>query len=174
MNNIAYEGNRDLSDLKYIELDEKDKEKHLVYKGELLFNRTNSRELVGNTGVYNEAKPVAFAGYLIKLPPNEKANSRFISGYLNSLYGKKVLLNMAKNSIGMSNINAKELRMIPIYIPPIELQNKYADTILNIEEKEKLLKKGLQQFEILFDALSQKAFNGELFQDESTNTSNLA
>jgi len=165
MSNITYEGNMDLSDLKYIDLNEKDKEKHLVYQDELLFNRTNSRELVGKTGVYNGDEPVAFAGYLIKLIPNEKANTRFISGYLNSVYGKKILFNMAKNSIGMSNINAKELRMIRIYTPPIELQNKYAETILEIDKKEKLLKKGLQQLNVLFNALSQKAFNGELFND---------
>src|SRR5690625_5401265 len=99
MSNITYEGNMDLSDLKYIDLNEKDKEKHLVYQDELLFNRTNSRELVGKTGVYNGDEPVAFAGYLIKLIHNEKANTRFISGYLNSVNGQNNLFNMVINSI---------------------------------------------------------------------------
>ena len=46
MNNITYNGNWDFSSLQYIDLDEKDGEKYLVRKGDMLFNRTNSKELV--------------------------------------------------------------------------------------------------------------------------------
>lgn len=167
MNNITYDGDMDLSDLKYVDLTVAEKEKYLVYPGELLFNRTNSRELVGKTAVYNEKTPVAFAGYLVKLIPNDKANSFFISGYLNSRYGKRYLYNLAKNSIGMSNINATELKNIPIYIPPIDIQNKYKSKIILINEKLELLKKGLKYFELLYQSLLHKSFNGELFQKES-------
>ena len=49
MNNITYEGTWDLSDLKYVDLPEKDLPKYLARKGDILFNRTNSKELVGKT-----------------------------------------------------------------------------------------------------------------------------
>ena len=166
MNNITYSGEMDLQDLKYVDLTEKERDKYLVYPGELLFNRTNSRELVGKTAVYKEKDPVAYAGYLVKLIPNDKGNSVFISGYLNSNYGKRYLFNLAKNSIGMSNINATELKNIPIYIPPIDLQSKYDDKISLIDEKMDLLKKGLKGFEELYDGLLFKAFSGELFTKE--------
>ncbi len=94
MNNITYSGNWDFSDLKYIDLNSKEKNKYLVYKGELLFNRTNSKELVGKTAVYRRREPMAFAGYLVKLKTNIKGNSEYISAYLNSKYGRLVLLNM--------------------------------------------------------------------------------
>src|SRR5690606_34923922 len=135
MNNITYSGEIDLSDLKYINLSDKEKEKYLVYKGEMLFNRTNSKELVGKSAPYRYDYPMAYAGYLIKLTPNEKANSEFISAFLNSKYGKALLESMAKNIIGMANINAKELGSIRIYLPPIDLQNKFADIVTKIEEQ---------------------------------------
>ncbi|XWN52306.1 restriction endonuclease subunit S [Anoxybacillus flavithermus] len=119
MNNITYEGHWDLTDLKYVDLDDKEVGKYLVHKGELLFNRTNSKELVGKTAVYRFEKPMAFAGYLVKLIPNEKANAEFISAYLNSKYGKSILFSMAKNIVGMANINAEELKSIKIYMAEI-------------------------------------------------------
>ncbi|KGX90039.1 restriction endonuclease [Pontibacillus marinus BH030004 = DSM 16465] len=163
MNNITYNGGWDFSSLKYIDLNDKDKEKFLVNKGELLFNRTNSKELVGKTAVYREDEPMAFAGYLIKLICNEKANEEFISAYLNSKYGKVVLNSMAKNIVGMANINAKELKSISIYIPPKDLQDEFADINLKIMKKRELLLKGLDKLEEQYLSLLQSAFKGELF-----------
>ena len=159
MNNITYEGTMDYTDLKYIVLSEKDKKKYLVHKGELLFNRTNSKELVGKTAVYKRDEPMAFAGYLIRLVPNERANSEYISGYLNSKHGKRILYGMAKNIIGMANINAKEFASIPIPIPPISLQNKYADIVSEIEEQKSLVKQSIDETQRLFDSLMSKYFD---------------
>jgi type I restriction enzyme S subunit len=165
MNNITYEGHWDLTDLKYVDLDEKEVEKYLVHKGELLFNRTNSKELVGKTAVYRFEKPMAFAGYLVKVIPNEKANAEFISAYLNSKYGKSILFSMAKNIVGMANINAEELKSIKIYIPPKQLQDQFAEIVQKIESQRELFKKGLVELEKNFNSLMQRAFKGELFND---------
>lgn len=134
MGNITYNGQLDFTDIKYIDLSEKDKEKYLVHNGEVLFNRTNSKELVGKTAVYKEDEPMAYAGYLIKLIPNEKANGEFIAAYMNTKYIKEKLFNMAKNIVGMANINAQELKRIEIYIPPIELQNQFADFVKQVDK----------------------------------------
>ncbi|HEA1542466.1 TPA: restriction endonuclease subunit S, partial [Escherichia coli] len=67
MGNITYQGRWDFTDLKYLDLSVKEKDKYLVKEGDLLFNRTNSKELVGKTAVYEEDRPMAFAGYLIRV-----------------------------------------------------------------------------------------------------------
>ncbi|WP_077701905.1 restriction endonuclease subunit S [Virgibacillus dokdonensis] len=169
MNNITYEGELVLDNLKFIDLDEKEKTKYLVSKGDLLFNRTNSKELVGKTAVYDKNDPVAYAGYLVKLVPNNLANAHFISGYLNSNYGKRYLFNMAKNIVGMANINAKELQSIPIIIPPKKLQDEYENKLKEIIIRIEVMKNSLKHYENLYNSLMQKAFKGELFQDEDTN-----
>ena len=162
MNNITYEGNWDLSSLKYIELNQKEMEKYLVYKGELLFNRTNSKELVGKSAVYKEEKPMAFAGYLIKLITESPATSEFIAGHLNSKYGKMYLENMAKNIVGMANINAQEVQRIPILLPSREIMEKYSIIVKQIEKTKQSQKQSSLEINNLFDALMQKAFIGEL------------
>ena len=134
MNNITYSGEMDYRDLKYIELSDNEKEKFLLKKGELLFNRTNSKELVGKTGLFELDTPMAFAGYLIRMNPSNLIHSKFLLFFMNSEFMKKLLYNKAKNIVGMANINAKELEDFSIILPPIELQNKFAERIEKIEK----------------------------------------
>ena len=162
MGNITYNGDWDFTSLKYIDLAEKEKAKYLVSKGDLLFNRTNSKELVGKTAVYEEDKPMAIAGYLIRVRPNSDGNNHYISGYLNSMHGKEILMAMCKNIVGMANINAQELQDIKILIPPKKYQDQYANIVIATKSKVKKLKQALAEADILFKALSQRAFAGEL------------
>lgn len=163
MNNITYKGHWDFSNLKYIDLNDDELPKYLVYKGDLLFNRTNSKELVGKTAVYRNDRPMVYAGYLIRVRTNEKANTEYISAYLNSIHGKLVLKNMCKNIVGMSNINAQEMQNINILNPPIELQNKFAEIVEKTEAQKELMQKSLKEMENNFQSIMQKAFRGELF-----------
>lgn len=162
MGNITYEGAIDMTDLKYIDLTDKEKPKYLAVNGDLLFNRTNSKELVGKTAVYDRDYPVAIAGYLIRVRTNDKGNSYYISGYLNSAHGKATLQNICKSIVGMANINAQEMQDIPIIIPPVSLQNRYKDIVVSTKEKLAAHQAALNANNELFNALSQKAFSGNL------------
>ncbi|MCK5917919.1 MAG: restriction endonuclease subunit S, partial [Cocleimonas sp.] len=167
MNNITYQGEMDFSSLKYIDLSEKEKPKFLAKRGDILFNRTNSKELVGKTGLFNEDEAMAIAGYLIRVRTNEKANPYFIWGYLNSKYGKLVLNHMCKSIVGMANINAQELQNIKIVFPPIKLQKQFAQHIEKIEQQKHLAQASLAKSEALFNSLLQRAFKGELTINKS-------
>lgn len=162
MNNITYQGSWDFSSLKYIDLSEKDEEKYLVNSGDILFNRTNSKELVGKTAVYRESEPMAFAGYLVRARCNELANPEYISAFMNSSYGKQTLQNMCKSIVGMANINAKEFQGIKIAKPPIEIQNDFAKRVSGILSLVNESKLQQDEYESNFNALMQKAFKGEL------------
>jgi type I restriction enzyme, S subunit len=163
MNNLTYKGDLDLHDIKWCEISEKDHEKYTVKKGDLLFNRTNSPELVGKTAVWNISDEYAFAGYLIRVRFNEsKANSEYVSAYLNSSHGKKYLSSKAKASINMSNFSASEFVKIPIILPPIDLQNQFKLIKEEIESKKGKVEEFHFESENLFNALLQRAFRGEL------------
>jgi type I restriction enzyme S subunit len=162
MNNITIDGYMDFSNLKYINLEVNEIEKYIVKKGDILFNRTNSKELVGKTGVFNESSEMAIAGYLIRIRTNEKANPWFIWGYLNSLHGKKTLFSMCKSIVGMANINAQELQEIKILIPPMELQTKFANIVEKVEALKRQYQQSLTELQNMYGVLSQKAFKGEL------------
>ena len=159
MNNITYSGEMDYKDLKYIELSDSEKEKFLLKKGELLFNRTNSKELVGKTGLFNLDIPMAFAGYLIRIKPSNLIHSKFLLFFMNSEFMKKLLYNKAKNIVGMANINAKELEDFSIILPPIELQNKFAERIEKIEKLKFEIEKSIEMAQNLYNSLISKYFD---------------
>jgi len=162
MGNITYSGRLDLTDLKYIDLVEKDVPKHTVRKGDLLFNRTNSPDLVGKTTVFDVDEPFAFAGYLVRARTNDLADPYFISYFLNSGFGKQTLRSMCKSIIGMANINAQEFQDIPIPVPDRETQAQFRSIVDAFGEKRALLQDAMLESIALFGSLSQRAFRGEL------------
>jgi type I restriction enzyme S subunit len=79
MNNLA-DGRIDVSDLKYVDLDRHNFAKFSVHKGDVLFNRTNSYELVGKTAIFDLDGDFVFASYLIRIVPDL---TRLLPEYLN-------------------------------------------------------------------------------------------
>ena len=156
MNNLTYEGRLDLRSLKYVDLDEKIAEKYLAHAGDLLFNRTNSKELVGKTAIYDRKDVMAIAGYLVRVRFNERGNPYFVSAYLNSVHGKATLRAMCKSIVGMANINAQEMQNIPIMVPPASLQEKYAGIVKKTRVMESAYSAADVEAGNLFASLSQK------------------
>ena len=159
MGNLTYNGAIVLDDLKYIDLKESEIDKYTVHKGDILFNRTNSKELVGKTAVYRGTNTVAFAGYLVRVRTNNLAHYEFLSAFMNSSYMKKKLQMKCKNIVGMANINAQEFQDFDIYLPPIDLQNQFAQIVQKIEAQKENNQKVIEQMDNLFNSLMQQAFN---------------
>lgn len=158
MNNITYSGSLDLTNVKHINATDSDLKKYSVRNGDVLFNRTNSKELVGKTCVFSEDTQMIIAGYIIRVRVNSKAVPQYLSATLNSSYGKTTLFGMCKSIIGQANINAQELQDIKILIPPIELQRKFANIVASIEVRKHKLNAHLAEADHAFKSLQQSFF----------------
>lgn len=163
MNNITYSGYLNLENLKYIDIEGEELEKCIVRKGDVLFNRTNSAELIGKTCVFNIEEPMIIAGYIIRIRLNKEVLPIYLSMFLNSNYGKGLLRGMAKGAVNQANINAQELKSINIAIPPIELQNQFSTFVSQVDKLKFEAQKSLTEMENNFNSLMQRAFSGELF-----------
>lgn len=159
MNNITAIGEMELTDLKYVNLPTKELEKYLVRPGDLLFNRTNSKELVGKTAVYDGPEPMAFAGYLVRGRVSDRYSPEYISAYLNSRWGKQKLRGMCKSIVGMANINAQEFAGISIAIPSSEAQQRFARLVSGMRARKRDLREQMRAFDRLFSALQSNAFS---------------
>lgn len=158
MNNITYSGELDLSEIKTIDIPDKELPKCTVKKGDILFNRTNSKELVGKTCVYNRDEIMVLAGFIIRVRVNDKVLPEFVSTFLNTDFSKCMLYNMCKAAIGQANINAQEMQSIGIFLPPIELQEKFVHFKTQVVRSKSEIQKGLEKTEWLKSALMQKYF----------------
>ena len=164
MGNIQ-KGKFDWSDLVYTD-NKEEIEKYTLEYNDILFNRTNSPELVGKTAIYKGEQPAIFAGYLIRIHrKKELINADFLNFYLNSLvafnYGKTVM----SASINQANINGTKLKTYPIPLPPIETQEQIVNNLNLILSQTISLsntsQKKLDDLEELKKSILHKAFNGE-------------
>ena len=162
MNNITRTGEMDFAELKYMDLKEERRERYLVRTGDVLFNRTNSADLVGKTAIYREANPMAYAGYLIRLRVNRKYEPEYLAAFLNTVYSKRVLRSMCRSIIGMANINATELQALRIPVPPHPVQHEFAGCIAAVEKLKATHRISLVEKDELFTTLQQHAFRGDL------------
>ena len=158
MNNITYGGELDLSDVKRIDVPENELGKCTVRRGDVLFNRTNSKELVGKTCVYDRDEMMVLAGFVIRVRVNDLVLPEFLSAFLNTDFSKRILLGMCKAAIGQANINAQEMQNIGIYIPPIELQREFVQFKNQTDKSKASVQKALDEAQLLFDSLMQKYF----------------
>lgn len=112
---------------------------------------------IAKTGIlsFDACFPDSVVGFL----PNESTNVHYVQCWLSFL--QKILEERAPES-AQKNINLAILGELNMPLPPIDLQEKFAEIIDEIYNKRKFLIKSLQQLESNFQALLQKAFKGEL------------
>ena len=141
--------------------------KYLLKYNDVLFNRTNSPELVGKTAIYKSERPAIFAGYLIRLHRKETMlDANFLNYFLNSKraknYGKIVMI----SSVNQANINGTKLKTYPIPLPPLSEQKHIAKKLDLLSERVNMLKlnyqKKISELNELKKSILNKAFNGEL------------
>lgn len=160
MNNLTYGGQLDLSQMKY--LSGSVDEKYLVRPGDVLFNRTNSAELVGKTAVYTGPEPMAYAGYLVRLRTRASCRPHFLGTFMNLPSTKRVLRNMCKSIVGMANINAQEVQTIKMLLPPVENQNAFEARVTTVSQLKDRHHAQLRELDALFASLQHRVFKGEL------------
>ena len=159
MNNLTIDGHLDLTDLKYIDIPEDELEKCVVRKGDILFNRTNSLELVGKTAVFDLCEDMVIAGYIIRVRLNNKMMlPEIFSQYMNHKTLKKILRGMAKGAVNQANINAKELQSIKIYVPNMKLQDEFVTFVNQVNKSKVEIQQALEKTQLLFDSLMQQYF----------------
>jgi type I restriction enzyme S subunit len=166
MGNIQ-NGRLNLRDLKYLRLSEKERNKLLLKKDDIIVNRTNSAELVGKCAVFDIEGDYGFASYLIRLRLDTKrAEPHLVAAYINSPAGRAYMFNERKQMTGQANVNATKLKNLPIALPQVDEQHHILKHITGLQRKVDELKNTQLQTAAELDAMLpsilDRAFNGEL------------
>jgi type I restriction enzyme S subunit len=165
MGNIQ-SGRFDWGDLVYSD-DGEEIERYMLRHNDVLFNRTNSPELVGKTAIYKGESPAIFAGYLIRIHRmSELLDADYLNYFMNSRiafdYGKTVVI----SSVNQANINGAKLKTYPIPTPPLSDQQAIAAQLDALSGETQRLTRIYEQklaaLAALKKSLLHQAFNGEL------------
>ncbi len=129
MSNIG-DGRVDLAGLSRLSLSEREASTLRLHKYDVLFNRTNSRALVGKVGILMEEPetPTVFASYLVRLIPNERVRPQWLAYAMSSGITGRSIVRLITLGVSQANINPSELlKWVAIPVPPIEVQDHLID-----------------------------------------------
>ena len=170
MGNIQ-DGELNFSDLKYLEGDHSETQKTILSHGDLLFNRTNSAELVGKSAVYKDWHPKAcFASYLIRVSFLSDTTSDYVCTFINSQHGRAYIARVRNQQVGQANVNGTKLAAMPIPLPPLAEQRRIVaevDRRLSvIQQTEAAVEANLTRAGRLRQSILKQAFSGKLVSQD--------
>jgi type I restriction enzyme S subunit len=169
MGNIQ-NGNIDWSDLVYTS-DTDEIRKYSLRAGTVLFNRTNSPELVGKTAIYRGERPAIFAGYLIRINPFPDLDPEYLNLCLNTSYAKGFCRSVKTDGVSQSNINAQKLGAFEVALCPLAEQKEIVRRVEKLfalaNKIDTAYKDSGQRVEHLSKSILAKAFKGELVSTEA-------
>ena len=175
MGNII-DGNLVFNKLKYLPENHYEFPDLFLISGDLLFNRTNSPELVGKTAIYEGFhSPCSFASYLIRVRFCEGIEPHFISFFINSSYGRAWIRSVVSQQVGQANVNGTKLKNLTVPLPPLYEQiiiTKEIDRIFSIcREIEAPLESEIKRAQSLRQSILKRAFEGKLVPQDPNDLS---
>ncbi len=169
MGNIV-KGKIDWSDLVFTS-DRAEIEKYELRPGDVLFNRTNSPELVGKTAIYRGERPAIYAGYLIRIRCSNDLLPEYLTYCLNSPAGRAFCNEVKTDGVSQSNINATKLKDFAVPSIPVARQRRLVglvDQLMALADSVELrIAAAIERSELLSRSILAKAFAGELVPTEA-------
>lgn len=162
--NCQIDGRIHFNDLQYVNLDSNIFEKFRINEGDILFNRTNSWELVGRTAIYHSKEEAVFASYLIRLNCDEdKVNPDYLNYFLNMDITQSRLKALASRGVSQSNISASKLKTFQVPIPVLlDEQLEIIGMIQAVDQKLSIHLTKKSALQDLFKTMLNKLMMGEI------------
>ena len=140
---------------------------YLLHDGDVLFNRTNSPELVGKTAIYRGERPAIFAGYLIRVNQIPAVvESEYVNFFLNSNVARQYGDSVKTDGVNQSNINGAKLVNYPFPYCSVQEQREIVrildKTMSMVDDTEAKIHAELERSVVLRQAILKEAFAGQL------------
>lgn len=158
----------DTGQMKFADIGRAEFEKYRLSPGDVLFNRTNSFELVGKTGIFKLSGEYCFASYLVRVLVDPKVMlSEFLNHLMNSEMFQSSVKQKASKSINQANINATILSNEVICFPgSLKLQRSIVSQLdslrVQTQRLESVYRHKLAALDALKKSLLDRAFGGLL------------
>jgi len=165
MGNINH-GKLDFSSLKYLPAEHPDVRKFDLEEGDVLFNRTNSPELVGKSAVFEGQERMAFASYLIRVRLTEACDPHWAALVINGPLGRAYVAEVRTQQVGQANVNGTKLAAMPIPLPPVDEQRRIVarveEQLSAIDALRAAIERAQRRSASLRRAVLERAFRGHL------------
>ena len=161
--NCQEDGKVHYRDLQFVDLDSENYDRFRVKPGDLLFNRTNSIDLVGRMAIIEDDRPAVFASYLVRLVVDaDRCIPKFLNYFMNWPITQEEIKKLASRAVGQANINATKLRTVLFPLPAIDEQQNIVNVFDAIDRKIDLHCRKRTVLNELFKTLLHKLMTREI------------
>jgi len=123
--NVTDKGEINLTDLKFVPESECNKSEKFVQNGDILFNNTNSPDLVGKTAYYDLQDPRAFSNHMTRLRCNIGIiDPKFCAMYIHQKWREGYFKTVCNNHVSQSSVSRNILLETPVLLPPLSEQHR--------------------------------------------------
>ena len=131
-----------------------------VHRGDLLFTRKNTPDLVGMAAyVFETPEKLMMPDLIFRLVTNERMTPTFLWQLINNREFRSAIQGISGGSAkSMSNISKERLKNIEVICPPISEQKKLEGVLEQVDKSKSKIQKSLEETQLLFDSLMQKYF----------------
>lgn len=162
MNAIGRSGELFLNSVKRTDVTDAECDEFKLQQGDFLFNTRNSRELVGKTAVFRDKGLYVYNNNLMRVRFRSDIESEYVAAAFQTQYIQQELELRKAGTTNVFAIYYRELRSLPIPVPPTSLQCKFAQKVSSIQKLKTKHQASLNELDSLFASLQHRAFRGEL------------
>lgn len=162
MNAITRDGELKLEGALHATATAEELETYCLRNGDFLFNTRNSRELVGKTALFRGKELYLFNNNLLRVRFVESTHPEYVVAAFKTQYVQNELELRKSGTTNVFAVYYKDLRTLPIPLPPLPLQQTFATRIASIEALKATHRRALTALDALFASLQQRAFAGQL------------
>ena len=150
----------DFNNLKRLCCTDFEKERYLLVENDIVINRVNSIEYLGKCArISGLQEDTVFESNMMRFHLDDsKVNSTYITTVLCSQYIYRQILTRAKKAVNQASINQGDVQSLNVVVPPLSLQNQFADFVAEVDKSTVEVQKALDQTQLLFDSLMQQYF----------------
>jgi type I restriction enzyme S subunit len=168
MNNVTTRGHFDWSSFIRVPASEGTIATYSLASGDVLFNNTNSTELVGKTALFEAYdEPVVFSNHFTRLRARaDKLEPAFLASWLQYQWQRRLFADICNQWIGQSAVQRDKLLSLDMPLPPLPEQKRIAailrEQMAAVERARVIEEAQLDAIDKLPATLLRRAFNGEL------------
>jgi type I restriction enzyme S subunit len=152
-----------LRDLKRVRISAQEIDVYGLRPREIIINRVNSREYLGKSALVPPlVEPVVFESNMMRVGVDlARLDPVFLIQHLQTRHVRAHILQSAKDAVNQSSINQQDVKSIPLFLPPLSLQQLFASRVTVVEAATEKQRASLTQLNELFMSLQYRAFQGE-------------
>ena len=154
MNNVTIDGTMDWSALRRVPASADKQAKYLLASNDVLFNSTNSPELVGKTALFSERQePVVFSNHFLRLRPDpSKIDSSYLAWSLNALWRRRTFEHLATQWVNQASVRRDDLLALRLDLPDLDEQRRLTSLLDECDRLRRIRRRTLE----IGDSLSSR------------------